>query len=116
MLKPSPTFAHPAEEEFARLLDFYGVPWEYEPHTFVLARDDKGGLKSAFSPDFYLPREGIYVELTTMSPRQISRKNRKIRQLREAYPHVRIQLWNRRHIREMLAKYGIPVGKVSGEE
>ncbi len=115
MILPSPSFAHPAEEEFARLLNFYGVIWEYEPHTFVLSRDEEGDLKSAFAPDFFLPREQMYVELTTMSPRQISRKNRKIRRLREAYPHVRIQLWNRRHIQEMLAKYQIPLGKVAGD-
>ncbi len=29
-------FAHESEEEFARLLDFYGVRWQYEPRTFPL--------------------------------------------------------------------------------
>jgi len=107
------TFAHPAEEEFARLLDFYGVPWEYEPRTFVLTRDDDGGLKSAFAPDFYLPQEDMYVELTTMSQRQISRKNRKIRQFKENYPGLKIQLLNRRHLHSLMAKYGIPLEQVA---
>jgi hypoxanthine phosphoribosyltransferase len=109
-------FAHPAEAEFARLLDFYGVQWLYEPHTFALARDHSGGLRSAFSPDFYLPKEDMYVELTTMSSRQISRKHRKLREFRAAYPQKRIQLWNRRQIQSLLAKYGIPLAKVASNE
>ena len=34
-------FAHESEEEFARLLDFYGVAWQYEPRTFTL-REEAG--------------------------------------------------------------------------
>src|SRR5436309_13812000 len=33
-----PRFANDAELECAKLLDYYGVPWEYEPRTFVLER------------------------------------------------------------------------------
>ena len=29
-------FVHPMEEEFARLLDFYHIPWLYEPTSFAL--------------------------------------------------------------------------------
>ncbi|MBM3268336.1 MAG: hypothetical protein FJZ01_11865 [Candidatus Sericytochromatia bacterium] len=116
MIANSPAFAHPAEQEFARLLDFYGVPWQYEPHTFALTRKPDGELASAFAPDFYLPREDVYVELTTMSPRQLSRKHRKLRLFRAAYPHLRIQLWNRRQIQSLLAKYGIPLAKAAGNE
>ncbi len=116
LIADSPVFAHPAEQEFARLLDFYGVPWEYEPHTFALTRNEEGDLKSAFAPDFYLPREDMYVELTTMSSRQLSRKHRKLRMFRSVYPHLRIQLWNRRHINSLMAKYGIPFAQVAANE
>ncbi|MCH7836365.1 MAG: hypothetical protein IH864_05805, partial [Chloroflexi bacterium] len=34
---PKP-FAHPAEYEFARILDFYGIEWQYEPRSFPLRR------------------------------------------------------------------------------
>ena len=48
-------FAHPIEEEFARILDYYGIPWEYEPRSFDLEWDEAGNVKVAFAPDFYLP-------------------------------------------------------------
>src|SRR5262245_7114156 len=56
--------AHPSEAEFARLLDFYGVRWEYEPRTFPLAHDEAGRVTLCFTPDFYLPDQDLYVELT----------------------------------------------------
>jgi hypoxanthine phosphoribosyltransferase len=114
--RPTPTFAHPAEEEFARLLDYYGVPWEYEPHQFALARNTDGDLKAAFAPDFFLPKEGRYVELTTMNARGISRKHRKMRQMRQSYPQVRVQLWGRRQLHSLMAKYGIPPDAIAANE
>jgi hypothetical protein len=44
-----PRFVNEAELEYAKILDYYGVPWMYEPHTFVLERDDEGhaGLERA---------------------------------------------------------------------
>lgn len=100
-------FAHPTEEAFARILDYYGVEWEYEPRTFVLERDDNGGISEAFSPDFYLPNEDLYVELTTVRPSQITAKNRKIRRLRQLYPDVSVKLFKRRDVRDLMIKYGL---------
>jgi hypoxanthine phosphoribosyltransferase len=105
--RPGSGFAHPAEIEFANLLDFYGVPWEYEPHTFVLRRDKAGRPIVAFTPDFYLPEQDLYVEITTIKPRQIRRKNRKIRWLKEHFPEVNIKLFKRSDFRQLLAKYGM---------
>jgi hypothetical protein len=102
-----PPFAHPVEVEFARILDFYGIPWEYEPRTFVLARDGRGSIIEAFSPDFYLPDQDLYVELTTMLPNQIRHKNRKIKRLRELYPEINIKLFKRGDIRSLMIKFGI---------
>ncbi len=81
---PAPAFAHAAEAEFARLLDFYGLRWEYEPRTFVL-----------------------YVEITTIKPRQVRRKNRKIRWLLEHHPDINIKLFKRSDFRQLMAKYGL---------
>jgi hypothetical protein len=103
---PQP-FYHPIEAEFARILDFYGIPWEYEPRTFVLGRDDLGNVTEAFSPDFYLPDQDLYVELTTMQPNQVRHKNRKLRRLRELYPDVNIKLFKRGDIRSLMLKFGI---------
>lgn len=69
-----PVFVHPIEAEFARILDYYHIPWEYEPRTFALHWDDEGNITEAFSPDFYLPDSDLYVELTTLRPKLITKK------------------------------------------
>ena len=102
-----PPFAHAAEAEFARLLDFYGVLWEYEPRTFVLREDKEGRPVAAFTPDFYLPDQDLYVEITTIKPKQVRRKNRKIRWLLEQYPQINIKLFKRSDFRQLMAKYGM---------
>jgi hypothetical protein len=49
------------------------------------------------------------VELTTMSPRLVHRKNRKLRKLRELYPEVRVKLFYLRDLRALMLKYGLKV-------
>jgi hypoxanthine phosphoribosyltransferase len=100
-------FAHPSEREFARILDFYQVPWEYEPKTFALRWDDDGNVIEAFSPDFYLPEQDLYIELTTMEQRLITKKHRKLRRLRKLYPEVNVKLLNRSDFKKMMLKYGL---------
>ena len=100
-------FAHPTEEQFARILDFYCIEWQYEPRTFVLKQDDEGNVLEAFAPDFYLPQQDLYVELTTLRPSLIRIKNRKLRAIRELYPEVNIKLFKRRDLRLLLLKYGL---------
>ena len=56
-----PKFVNEVELECAKMLDFYGVPWEYEPRTFVLEQDENGRVTRAFTPDFYLPEQDLYV-------------------------------------------------------
>lgn len=105
--RPSPVFAHPAEEAFARILDFYGIPWQYEPRTFPLEWDERGNVVEAFAPDFYLPEQDLYIELTTLRPQLTTRKNRKLRRLQELYPDVHIKLFKRRDLRDLMVKYGL---------
>jgi hypothetical protein len=100
-------FSHPAEEAFARVLDFYRTPWEYEPTTFPLEWDENGRVTTAFSPDFYLVEEDLYVELTTMKQRLVTRKNRKLRLLRELYPDVKCKLIYRQDVASLAVKYGL---------
>ena len=101
-------FAHPAEVDFARILTYYRVPWAYEPTAFVLARAADGRPTQVFTPDFYLPDQRLYVELTTMRQRLVTRKNRKVRRLRELYPNVRIKLLYRRDYHRLLLSYRRP--------
>jgi hypoxanthine phosphoribosyltransferase len=100
-----PRFANEAEVECAKLLDFYGVPWEYEPRTFVLERDEEGRVIEAFTPDFYLPEQDLYVEITVMKQSLVTRKNRKLRKLRRLYPDVRVKLFYRRDIERLAQRF-----------
>ena len=96
-----PRFVNEVELECAKLFDYYGVPWEYEPRTFVLERDGHGRVTSAFTPDFYLPEQDLYVEVTVMRQSLVTRKNRKLRELKRLYPHVKIKLFYRRDIERL---------------
>ena len=96
-----------AELEVARLLDFSGVPWQYEPRSFVLEQDEDGRVLEAATPDFYLPEQDLYLELTTMKQSLVTRKNRKIRKLQERYPDVRVKLFYRRDFERLVQKYGL---------
>ena len=100
-------FSHPAEEAFARVLDFYQIEWEYEPTTFPLEWDEEGRVTMAFSPDFYLVEDDQYIELTTMRQRLVTQKNRKLRLLHELYPDVKCRLMYRRDVENLAVKYGL---------
>jgi len=100
-----PRFVNEVELECAKMLDYYGVPWEYEPTTFVLQRDDDGRVTSAFTPDFYLPEQDLYVEVTVMRQSLVTRKNRKLRKLRARYPDVRVKLFYKRDLERLAERY-----------
>jgi hypothetical protein len=100
-------FAHNSERQFARLLDFYRVDWEYEPTAFPIEWDAAGDPGQYFRPDFYLPGFDLYIEITTLNQRLVTRKNRKVRRLRELYPEVRIKVLYQRDYLSLLAKYGL---------
>jgi hypoxanthine phosphoribosyltransferase len=100
-----PRFANRSELECAKILDYYGVRWDYEPQSFVLERDEEGRIVSAFTPDFYLPEQDLFIEVTVMKQSLVTRKNRKIRELRRQYPHVRVKLFYRRDIERLAQRY-----------
>lgn len=102
-----PRFAHPSEEEFAALLDYYQIRWTYEPDTFCLSRDGDGHPLEAFSPDFYLIDFDLYIEVTTARQKLIAHKRRKVRRLQELYPAIHIKLLTRQDFIHMLDKYGL---------
>ena len=102
----STPFAHASEAEMARILDFYAVRWEYEPHTFPIMWNLDGAVVESFAPDFYLPDLDLYLEMTTLRQRLVRKKNRKLRRLRELYPGVNIKLFYARDFRALMLKYG----------
>src|SRR5215207_4883365 len=90
----------------ARILDFYAIVWEYEPHTFPILWNLEGDVVESFSPDFYLAELDLYLEMTTLRQKLVRKKNRKLRRLRELYPDIRIKLFYARDFRALMLKYG----------
>jgi hypothetical protein len=101
----STNFANASEAEFARILDFYHITWQYEPRAFAIAWDEAGNITSSFTPDFYLPEHDLYIELTTLRQPLVTRKNRKIRRLRELYPEVNLKVFYGADYRKLLEKF-----------
>jgi hypothetical protein len=103
----TPLFQNEAELECAKILDYYGIPWLYEPRTFELEVDKDGRVLEAFAPDFYLPEQDLYLEITVMKQSLVTRKNRKLRKLKERYPDVNIKLFYKRDIERLGQRYGL---------
>jgi hypoxanthine phosphoribosyltransferase len=99
-------FAHASEAEMSRILDFYAVRWEYEPHTFPILWNLDGVVVESFAPDFYLPDLDLYLEMTTLRQKLVRKKNRKLRRLRELYPDLNVKLFYARDFRALMLKYG----------
>ena len=100
-------FAHPSERVAAEIFDFYQVRWEYEPTTFPIEWDAGGTVIASFSPDFYLPDFDLYIELTTMSQKLVTKKNRKVRRLKELYPDINIKVFYQKDFRGLLQRFGL---------
>jgi hypoxanthine phosphoribosyltransferase len=103
--KDPPRFANRVEVECAKILDYYGIPWDYEPTSFVLERDDDGRVVSAFTPDFYLAEQDLFIEVTVMKQSLVTRKNRKLREVQRLYPGIKIKLFYRRDIERLAQRY-----------
>ena len=100
-------FAHASERQFAQLLDFYQIGWEYEPTSFDLEWDKQGSVVQRFTPDFYLPQYDLYIEITTLNQKLVTKKNRKVRRLRELHPGVNCKIFYQRDYLSLVEKYGL---------
>jgi hypoxanthine-guanine phosphoribosyltransferase len=109
-------FAHPAEQEVARVFSFFRLRWAYEPTSFTLRRHADGSIAEMFTPDFFLPDLDLYVELTTMRQPLVTRKNRKARLLRELYPNVRLRLLYRRDYVRLMECYRGEIERSNGTD
>lgn len=109
-------FAHASERVAAEILDFYQVAWTYEPTTFPLEWDGRGNVIVSFTPDFYLPDFDVYIELTTMSQKLVTKKNRKVRRLKELYPEVNIRIFYQKDFRALLQRFGAEAVEVPHSE
>ncbi len=108
-LEPVPPgqFAHPSERAFARLLNLYGFSWSYEPVEFPLEWNEFGVPTKAFRPDFYLPERRLFIELTVLEQRLVTKKNQKVRKFRALYPEVELLVVYQRDFVALLEQHGL---------
>ena len=91
------------------------MAWEYEPTEFTLEWDEDGRPVKAFRPDFYLPAYDLYIEITTLNQRLVTKKNRKVRRLRELHPEVEVKVLYQRDYLNLLLKFGLEDGLTLSE-
>lgn len=106
---PSNRFAHESERLFAQMLTLYGHAWSYEPVEFPLAWDERGAVVRAFRPDFYLPEHRLFIEMTVLEQRLVTKKNQKIRRFRELYPEIELMVVYQRDFRRLLERHRLDV-------
>lgn len=70
------------EANFARLMDFLNIKWEYAPKIFDLGTQ-------MYTPDFYLPVSNMYVEVKNFIWKYSEVRDSKFRKL---YPDIKLQL------------------------
>jgi hypothetical protein len=109
-------FAHASERVAAEILDYYRIRWQYEPKTFPLEWDGKGNVIVSFTPDFYLEEFDLFIELTTMSQKLVTKKNRKMRRLKELYPDVSVRIFYQKDFKRLLARFDISTADVPHAE
>ncbi len=103
-------FAHPSERLFATLLDLHGIRWSYEPVELPIRWGEGGAPSAGFRPDFWLPDHRCFVELTTADQRLVTKKNGKVRRMRELYPELEVVVVYQRDYFALLAHHGIEMG------
>ena len=73
----------------------------------MLEHDRQGNPVQAFTPDFYLPAYDLYIEITTLNQKLVTKKNRKARRLLELHPEMQIKVLYQRDYLNLLVKYGL---------
>lgn len=100
-------FGHESEKEFAKILNMHQIKWDYEPSEFPLEWDPDGNVSMAFRPDFYLSEYKTYIELTTMKRKYTTEKNKKVRLLKQLYPHIKIKIVYKKDFEKLTEKFEI---------
>src|SRR5262249_44592396 len=78
---------------------------QYEPRTFAIEWDADGAVTGSFTPDFYLPDYDLFIELTTLRQQLVTRKNRKLRLLRQLHPEINIKILYASDYRKIVEKF-----------
>ena len=69
--------------------------------------DRQGRPSQAFSPDFFLPAYDLFIEITTLNQKLVTKKNRKVRRLKDLHPEVNVKIFYQRDYLNLLVKYGL---------
>ena len=85
-------FAHISEYNFSELLTLYNINWIYEPSSFPLKWGSNGNATMMFKPDFYLPDYSLYIEITTMEQKHVTKKNKKYKLASKLYPNIKFKI------------------------
>ena len=83
------------------------MPWQYEPKSFPIEWDEAGEPTKFFTPDFYIEDDDLYIEITTMSQKLVTKKNKKVRLLKRLYPDVKCKVFYQRDYLNLVVKYGL---------
>ena len=75
----------------------------------------EGNVTMAISPDFYLPKFNLYLELTTMDQKYVTKKNKKMRLVRELYPGTNIRIVYKKDFQELVDRLKLFGGAENGE-
>ena len=59
----------------------------------------------SFTPDFYLPDYNLYIELTTLKQDLVTKKNRKVRQLKRLYPEIKVKVMYAKDYKRLLERF-----------
>ena len=94
---------HYQEKRFSEHLELCNITWIYEPRSFPL-KWGSGSIKMMFTPDFYLPDYDIYIEITTMNQKLITKQHKKIKLARQLYPQTTFKLINEQEFYNFLTK------------
>ncbi len=98
-------FAHISEYNFSELLTLYNISWIYEPTSFPLKWGSSGNISMMFRPDFYLPDHNLYIEITTMEQKHVTKKNKKIKLAKKLYPQLNFKIIYDVQYQELLNNY-----------
>lgn len=83
------------EANVARLLNYLGISWIYQPKSFNLVTQN-------YTPDFYLPEFNVYIEVKNFLWKYSKIRDRKFRNL---YPDIRLILLLKKEYLKLEDKY-----------
>lgn len=83
------------EANYARVLNYLGVKWDYEPKTFNLKTQN-------YTPDFYLPDTDEYIEVKNFLWKYSKIRDEKFRKL---YPGIKLKLLLKEDYLKLQYKY-----------